>query len=138
MAVFRYKARTTSGQIVSGLVEAADGNTATRLLHEKQLFVITLTPGKSQFDFSQVATRFQKVKFTDIVNFTRQLSTMVVAGLSLPEALSILRSQTPNPAFAQVLSSVEHAIVGGGNLADALGSYSNYFPPIYVALVRAG
>ncbi|MFZ5845387.1 MAG: type II secretion system F family protein [Patescibacteria group bacterium] len=138
MAVFRYKARDSSGKIVSGLVEAADGNTATRLLHEKQLFVITLTPGRTQFDFSQLATRFQKVKFTDIVNFTRQLSTMVVAGLSLPEALSILRSQTPNPAFAQVLAEIEHSVVGGGNLADALGSYPNYFPPIYVALVRAG
>ena len=62
---------------------------------------------------------------------------MIVAGLSLPDSLTILRTQTTNPAFARVLD-IEHQIVGGGNLADSLGKYPTYFPAIYVALIRAG
>jgi len=65
----------------------------------------------------------KKVGFNDVVDFTRQLSTMVVAGLSLPESLTILRNQATNKVFADVLLDVEHQIVGGGNLADALGRY---------------
>jgi type IV pilus assembly protein PilC len=63
---------------------------------------------------------------------------MVVAGLSLPEALTILRTQTTSPVFASVLADIEHQIISGGNLGDALAKYPKYFPPIYIALVRAG
>jgi len=63
---------------------------------------------------------------------------MVVAGLSLPEALSILRIQTTNPAMGSVLMEVEHQIVGGGNLGDALAKYPQHFSAIYIALIRAG
>jgi type IV pilus assembly protein PilC len=63
---------------------------------------------------------------------------MVVAGLSLPESLTILRSQAANPLFSQVILDVEHQIVSGGNLADSLSKYPDYFSPIYVALIRAG
>lgn len=138
MAVFRYKARTSAGKIVSGLVESSDSDAATKLLHDKQLFVVSISESKSQFDISSLLNRFKKVKYGDTVNFTRQLATMVVAGLSLPESLTILRNQTTNPAFAQVLTEIEHKIVGGGNLADSLADYPEIFSPIYVALVRAG
>jgi type IV pilus assembly protein PilC len=138
MAFFQYKARVSDGKIVNGLVEAPDQSAAARLLHEKQLFVITLTQSTNQLDFAKFLERFQRAGFTDTVNFTRQLATMVVAGLSLPEALTILRGQTTSKVFAAMLQDVEHQIVGGGSLADALAKYPAYFPTTYIALVRAG
>ncbi len=138
MPFFSYKARDNEGKTVTGLVEAASSSQATKLLRDKQLFVVHLTETKERFSVSSFMARFKKVKFGDIVNFTRQLSTMVVAGLSLPESLTILRTQTTNPAFARVLLDIEHQIVGGGNLADSLAKYPSNFSSIYIALVRAG
>lgn len=138
MAVFKYKGRNNEGAVVAGLVEAPEQSSATRLLHDKKLFIISLSEVKEGFNISSILARVKRVGFGDIVTFTRQLSTMVTAGLSLPEALTILRSQTTNQAFSRVLLDVEHHIVGGGNLGDALSRYSDHFSNIYVSLVRAG
>ena len=137
MPFFKYKARTSESKIVAGLVEAPAKDGAVKLLREKSLFVVELSETKAGTAASKMA-QFKRVKFGDVVNFTRQLATMITAGLSLPESLTILRSQTNNQALAQMLQNIEHEIMGGGNLADALARYPQTFPPIYVALVGAG
>lgn len=138
MPVFHYKARAADGKIVKGLVEAPNGSGASRLLHDKSLFVLQLKEGRGDTLSLTGLDRYKKVSFDDIVNFTRQLSTMVTAGLSLPESLTILRNQTTNPIMGKALLDIEHQIVGGGNLADSLARFPNYFSTIYVALVKAG
>ncbi len=137
MAYFQYKARDHAGKLVTGLVEAPSKDAATKLLHDKQLFITGLVESREKSSV-QATLKLKRVGFGEIVNFTRQLSTMVVAGLSLPEALSILKNQTQNTAFVQVLNEIEHQIVGGGNLGDALAKYPQHFSAIYIALVRAG
>lgn len=137
MAFFSYKGRTVSGKMVTGLVEAPNKETAARLLHDKQVFVIAVNESRSTLKMSGLM-RFQRVPFGDIVNFTRQIATMVVAGLSLPEALTILRAQMTNQVFSAAIMDIEHSIVSGGNFGDALARYPQHFSPIYIALVRAG
>lgn len=137
MAFFFYKARDTSGKIITGLVESPTQQAAARLLHEKQLFVVSITESRGKIS-QQVSSRLQRVPFNEIVNFTRQIATMVIAGLSLPEALGILRSQTTNQTFEKVIADIEHSIISGGNFGDALARYPQYFSQIYIALVRAG
>lgn len=138
MAYFSYKAKGSQGKRVTGFVEAPSKETATRLLHDKQLFVVAISEARGSDRGDSASLRVKRVGFGEIVNFTRQLSTMVVAGLSLPEALSILKSQTQNSALASVLTEIEHQIVGGGNLGNALAKYPQHFSQIYIALVRAG
>jgi type IV pilus assembly protein PilC len=138
MSLFHYKARGADGKILSGLVEAPTESVASKLLHDKQLFVINLQQSQGQFSLTRLMQRFRKVGFGDVVNFTRQLATMMTAGLSLPEALTILRSQTTNTVFIAMLQDIEHQIIGGGTLADALSKYPAVFSNTYVALVRAG
>lgn len=138
MAFYQYKARTIEGKAVSGTVEAPTQQMASQLLHKKQLIVLSVRKTGGVGGGLSNAVTLKKVKFSDIVNFTRQLSTMVTAGLSLPDALEILRTQTKNPVFAEVLGDLGQHIVGGGNLADGLSKHSQHFPPIYIALVRAG
>jgi general secretion pathway protein F len=120
------------------LVEAPTESVASKLLHDKQLFVISLSQQTSQLSVTNFTQQFKKISQNDIVNFTRQLATMMVAGLSLPEALSIIRSQTTNSVFIAILQDIEHQIVGGGSLADALSKYPNIFTNTYIALIRAG
>lgn len=138
MAVFQYKARGSDGKIIKGLVDGPSEGVASRLLHEKGLFVISLSKSGGGFSLNSIFDRFQRIGFTDVANFTRQLATMVVAGLPLPEALAILRAQTTNKLFVAVLQDLEGQIVGGGNLADALSKYPAYFSHTYIALIRAG
>jgi type II secretory pathway component PulF len=138
MPVFQYKARGNDGNMVTGLVDAPSQEVAIRLLHEKQLFVVGVQESRQVFSLDQIQQYFKRVTFNDIVNFTRQLATMIVAGLSLPEALTILRAQTTNKVFADILMDIEHQIVSGGNLADTLFKYPKYFSATYVALIRAG
>src|SRR3989344_271201 len=140
MPYYSYRARDTNSKSITGIVEAPTKETATRLLHDKQLFVIQLTEARSTGKGKGITTSItsKRVGFGEIVNFTRELSTMVTAGLSLPESLTILRSQTQNSTLMNVITEIEHLIVGGGNLADALGKYPQHFSAIYVALVRAG
>ncbi|MBI3343024.1 type II secretion system F family protein [Candidatus Gottesmanbacteria bacterium] len=138
MAFFNYKARDKDGKEVSGLVEAPSPDSAVKLIRSRELFVVSIKEAHKQSGFSDIMARFKKVGFGDVANFTRQLATMIVAGLSLPDALTILRTQTTNPAFSRLIADVEHQIVGGGNLADSLGKYPTVFSPIYIALVRAG
>jgi len=138
MAIFQYKARSSEGQLLSGLVDAPSQDVALRLLHEKRLFVVGIHVARDQLSLATIEQMFKRVSFNEIVNFTRQLSTMVVAGLSLPESLTILRAQTTNKVFTDVLIDIEHQIVSGGNLADSLSKYPKYFSATYLALIRAG
>jgi type IV pilus assembly protein PilC len=138
MSYFNYRAQSQDGKVMSGLVEAPSGDAAAKLLREKQLFVVSLKEAKESISLDQFIVRFRRISYNDIVNFTRQLSTMVVAGLQLPDALSLLRAQTTNPILAQVLTDIEHQVVSGGNLADALSRYPQYFNEIYISLIRAG
>lgn len=138
MAIFEYKARNAEGKMLTGLVDAPSQQVGVRLLHDKKLFVVSIHPKKQTISFESIQESFKRISFSDIVNFTRQLSTMVVAGLALPDALTILRAQITNKTFADILVDIEHQIVGGGTLGDALAKYPKHFTPTYIALVRAG
>jgi type II secretory pathway component PulF len=138
MGYFRYKAFINDNKSVSGLVEAPSAEAAARLIKEKQMFVVEIKEVKGKYDINNFLMKFKGVGFGDVVNFTRQLATMTVAGLQLPESLSILHEQASNPVFGAVINDIDHQIMSGSNLADALSKYPKYFSKIYVALVRAG
>lgn len=135
MQRFRFKAKTESGSTRKGIVEAQDQMSAVQVLRGQKLFIVDLheisQEGGSLFSFSD------RVKFDDIVNFTRQLSTMISAGLPLTDALSILQVQS-QPALQRQVSEVLKAIEGGSTFADALASHEETFSKVYVSLVRAG
>jgi len=137
MAYFKYKGFSADNKPAAGFVEAVTKDQAIKLLKDKQLFVVSMEEVKKQI-FSSAVEKIKKISFGDIVNFTRQLSTMVVAGLSIPDSLHILRAQAENPQFAEILDDVGRNIVGGSNFAEALSKYPAYFTPIYISLVRAG
>jgi len=137
MSFYSYKAKADDGKMVKGLVEAPNTAAASKVLHDKKLFVVQLSEKKEQAGVS-LQKISKRVPFNDIVNFTRQMSTMIVAGLSLPESLNIIRGQTKNTIFSAAINEIEHHITSGGNFADALSKYPNFFSPVYIALVRAG
>jgi type IV pilus assembly protein PilC len=136
MKKFNYRAKDKEGKSVKGVVEARDEKQAAKILQEKGLLVITITPFRKSIT-TQAAPIFSRITTTDLVNFTRQLSTMVTAGLQLTTALEILENQS-RPAMMKVVTDVRREIEAGGTLAKAMEAHPFVFDQVYVALIRAG
>lgn len=137
MPIFTYITKDLQGVYHRGEVETADQTQAAMLLRRKKLIVISLKlkneSGQSPWD-----KFFSRVPFSDVVIVTRQLATMVEAGLVLSEALDILEEQQENKQFKKVLVKVSSDVKGGLDFAAALERHPEVFPPIYSKLVRAG
>ncbi len=135
MNVFSYKARTEKNESVVGRVEAQNIAEAGAVLRERGLFIISIVPYYESSFFASF--KFSSVSLTDIVNFTRQLSTMVTAGLPLTDALGILSTQAKT-TMKKIVDTLRRDIEGGAPLSGALEKHSPAFSPVYIALVKAG
>lgn len=136
MKRFFYKAKDKAGILVTGEVQAANETQAAKLIRGKGLFVISIKPLRE--NPLHFITKFRdRITNSDIANFTRQLATMVAAGLPISQALLILRSQEKGSlqkVVAQILTDVE----GGEALSKALAKHPQVFSQTYIALVKAG
>lgn len=136
MPFFKYKAKNQYGETITGKVEARNLKQAATELGVRQLLVIDVHP-LTDDSFAAVKSLMFGVKLNDVVNFTRQLSTMISAGLPLANALSILVQQSKSEMsrlVAQILQDVE----GGLTFTKALEKHPTVFTSIYVQLVHAG
>lgn len=134
---FSYRVKNEEGKTLDGVLEASSLDHASKLLRGRGYLIIKVEEEKES-ELKEIMRRFERVKVDDVVNFTRQLSTMVSAGLPLTESLSILRVQSP-PAMSRVVSKVLEEVEGGKTLAVAMEEAGDgVFDDIYIALVKAG
>jgi len=134
---FSYRVKNEEGKTLDGVLEASSLDHASKLLRGRGYLIIKIEEEKES-EIKEIMRRFERVKVDDVVNFTRQLSTMVSAGLPLTESLSILRVQSP-PAMSRVVSKVLEEVEGGKTLAIAMEEAGDgVFDDIYIALVKAG
>lgn len=137
MAIFKYVAKDMQGEYHKGEVETADENQAAALLRKKKLIITSLklkgATGNMPWD-----KFMNRVPFSEVVIMTRQLATMIEAGLVLSEALDILEDQQENKHFKAVLENVSKDIKAGLDFATALEKHPDIFPPLYSKLVKAG
>ncbi len=137
MPVYKWVAQTKRGRTIKGELEAANQKIAEFQLKRRNLRVKKIKP-KPKDLFENVAFLQPKVKGRDLVVFTRQLSTMIDAGLPLVQGLTILSEQTENPTLRKVLKQVTKDVEGGATLADALEKHPKIFDDLFVNLVGAG
>lgn len=136
MATFQYSAQNSSGKVVSGTVEATSRDGAVAALSREKLRPISITEAsKGGMSFTIGG---KKVKSTDLVIFTRQLSTMVSAGVPLMRALTTLMQQSESPALRKILEEVTKDVQSGMALGDAFGKHPEAFSDVYTNMVRAG
>ena len=133
---YRYKAKTFEGKEAKGLVEANSKKSAAIVLRSKGMVVIDMKEIGNNIVFSSLVV-FQRLSHNDIVNFTRQLSTMISAGLSLIDALQGLQEQS-KPVLAKVIGEILNDIRGGKTLYDSMSKHPKEFSPIYLALIKSG
>jgi type IV pilus assembly protein PilC len=139
MYTFSYQARDASGKIVSGIQEALNEDNAVTSLMSRGLMVLSLQQK------SAVANRSRKktwtVKETDLVLFTRQLSTMIEAGISLVQAMTALYDQCDpkrQRSLRHIISDVTTRVQGGETFNESIAKHPRVFDRLFVSMVKAG
>jgi type IV pilus assembly protein PilC len=139
---FAYKATNKEGKTVAGTAEAANKAALVSLLRKQGVYPILVEARKGKSKGKQASGGLfgpkKKIKLSDLVIFTRQLSTMISAGVPLARSLAALQSDAPSPYMREVLASITKEVEGGRPLGDAFAKYPNIFSEVYVNMVRAG
>ena len=138
MAVYTYEAKTADGRTQSGTIKAADRAAAEGELKKKKLNVVRVTEKKKRRGTGFFGPPRPRVKTKDITVLTRQLATMISAGIPLLESLEILHEQAQDPGFKIVLDKIIDKIRSGTDFSTALAEHPKIFTKIYVNMVRAG
>jgi general secretion pathway protein F len=136
MAVFAYRGLTSDGRTVRGVVDADSARGARARLRRDGIFPTSIDEERDRGATVRVAGG--RVRPGDLALVSRQLGTLVGAGMPVVEALGAVSEQTERPAMARVLSHVRDAVTQGQSLADALAAHPSVFPSLYVGMVRAG
>ena len=159
MPKFKFVAVDQKGKVYSGTLDAEDDADAQDKLRNKGLFATTLAPadasakqavkagkkkaaGKADGDSLKkdinMPSFMQRVTPKQLMSFTRQLATLVNAGLPLVRGLRVLGKQEKNPLLQKALSDMAESIEGGSNFAEALVQHPKIFDKLYVNMVKAG
>ncbi len=143
MATFTYKGTTREGASVTETVEAADRYAVYEVARQNEHTVSSVSE-VSSFSFERflnvekINAFLSKVKSDELVTLTRNLSSMIKAGLPLTRALSVIERQTKNYRLKEVMKGIREDINKGKQFNDALAAYPKVFSDLYVAMVRAG
>ncbi len=135
--LFNYKATTADGRLISGTAEAVNRAALLALLHKQNVRPVLIEMSKSKSKGGKFSGK-KKIKLADLVIFTRQLSTMISAGVPLARSLTALQHDAPNLYMREVLTSITKDIESGAPLGDAFAKFPNVFSDVYVNMVRAG
>ena len=139
MLDYIYNARDqASGSTIKGNIQADNESAAADLLMQKQLVPVKITPAKKGTLFGIDFSSLEKVKARDRVIFTRQLSTLIKAGLPITQALATAVDQVSSEKFKDILQKVVASVEGGNSLADSFDKYPQVFNHTYISLVKAG
>jgi type IV pilus assembly protein PilC len=142
---FKYQAKDASGRTVSGTITANSQTDVVADLRRRALTPVqikkaaggSLFAGRKGKSKKRTAKR-ASIKKGELEVFTRQLSTMLSAGIPMLEALEILADQAETPGFSFCLNKVVDDIRSGADLSKALEPHSKVFSDIYVSMIRAG
>src|SRR5664279_581100 len=135
MASFVYVAReTASGREIRSSVDAATEQAAIAALLNRNMLVLSIQEKVGK----QGRTSGGRVSLTDLVIFTRQLATMIDAGLAMVQSLQALAEQTTNKAMRDVIRDICARVEGGDSFSEALQKHPKVFNRLYYSMVSAG
>jgi type IV pilus assembly protein PilC len=134
-SVYIWEGKTRQGNVQKGELAANNKEEVIALLRKQNILPINVAAKPKELKLQIFA---QKVTDKDVVILTRQLATMIDAGLPLVQCLDILGSQTENKALAKVVSQVRSDVESGATFAEALKKHPKVFDNLYVNMVAAG
>ncbi len=138
MATFVYTARDISGRVITGAIEGDSEQAVVGRLKENGYFITSLRRQMRRIKVEDLLHRLGGVRLKDLAVFTRQMATMINAGLTITMCLSILEAQSANKRLVEVITLLRQDVEGGLPLSDALAKHPDEFSSLYVNMVRAG
>lgn len=137
MSTYKYTAKNKNGQTVVGFLEGATDAEVAETLHQRELIVVTIEQVK-QKAAKESSGKDQKIKLDDIVVFSRQLATMVDAGIPLVHALGILSEQMENKKLKDVIAALRRDIEAGMGFSEAIAKHPVVFSELFISMAKAG
>ncbi|HBU69177.1 MAG TPA: pilus assembly protein PilC [Elusimicrobia bacterium] len=141
MPQFSYKAKLPNGGVTSAVIEAPDARSASEKLRAQKLNVLEI----KEVIVNPIVALLKKINplkpsvgSKELVLFSRQLSTLVSAGVPIVQGLTLLVDQAETPLFKKVLSQLRQDIEQGISIAESMGKHPEAFSTLYVSMIKAG
>jgi type II secretory pathway component PulF len=139
MPRYHYTAIESDGKKAKGAVTAESAYAARRQLRVRGIHPMSVTEvGTGTSGKARLFAILGRSKKSEIIDFTKQMATLLNSGIKLTEALSVLTMQTSDERFKNALVDIRDRVVTGESLTDALKDYGDYFDVVYVSMVRVG
>ena len=138
MPFYRYKARDKYGALSVGTFESNGREAVAGHLDSLGYIPVMIEEEKPGFSLSRFLPDLETVSAADLIIFSRQLATLISAGIPFMASFTALEEQTENPKLKKVIGQVRREVEGGSTFADALAKHPKVFSPMYVSMVRAG
>jgi type IV pilus assembly protein PilC len=132
---YHYVAKDNTGKTVEGILDMPNETELINELHRRELLIISIRAEKR---VSKAVVKKRKVKLDDLVVFSRQLATLIEAGIPLVQALNILEEQSENRYLGKVILSIRKDIEAGVSFPDALSKHPDVFSELFVNMAKAG
>ncbi len=138
--LFFYKAKTKTGEILEGALESIDRFSIAHELRSRGYTPISISEKKNNFseNIAKIRNIFFKISINEQIIFTKNLSGMLKAGLSLSRALSVLEKQTKNVTLNKILKSLSSDINSGETFSSSLSKFPDVFSKLFVSMTKAG
>jgi type IV pilus assembly protein PilC len=138
LATFRYVVKNAESRTVSGKIAADSKAAVVEELRKRDFTIISVNEIKRAAPAGRRPFQNAKVKTEEIVIFSRQLATMVEAGIPIIQGVDALQEQVSNPTFKRTLASIRDDIQHGSSLSAAFAKHSRIFDPFFVNMVKVG
>ena len=138
MAAFNYEVVDSSGNLLSGVIAAENEDLAAQKLKDQGYLIVQLKSQGSRKMGGLHLTREKKVSHGDKTIFTRQLATMLNAGIPITRSLFTLSEQASNPSLKKALGTIAANVESGTSIISAFSEYPSIFDQMYLGMIRAG
>jgi general secretion pathway protein F len=142
MSVFEYIALDEKGNQRKGFIDAPGVAAARQRLREENVYPVEINQSKTKKETALSGALkinlWERVSANEVAVFTRQLSTLLGAGMPLVPSLSILMNQEQNPLLKKSLAQIREQVNEGKSLTEGMSVFPRIFPPFYLNMVRAG
>ncbi len=138
MPTYIYKAKDKTGKLITGKRDADTKTQVAKFLSDSGCFILDIREERKTQKLTTISLFESKVKPKDIIVFTRQLATMLKAGLPFVDGLKALSKQVENKAMKEIIPSLEIDVSSGSSFSKALSKHPGVFPKLYISMVEAG
>ncbi|OWZ84052.1 type II secretion system F family protein [Natranaerobius trueperi] len=137
-SIYIYKARDINGNKIENTIESKDENSAILTLRNKNLFITDIKKANKLNIYLNNIDLFNRITSRDLMIISRQLSTMIKAGITIVDSLDVLAQQNVNNKFKKSISSITERVRTGEGLGESFEHRQDVFPSLFVNMITAG